>query len=65
MATEYATEVWRARHRREGMRERLRLMAIAVPAAALLGSILATPLAPQAGILAAAFVLGWTQLVGL
>jgi hypothetical protein len=44
---------------------RVRRMVLVVPALALLGSAIAMLLDPRLGLLGTAFVLGWTQLVGL
>lgn len=40
-------------------------MALAVPAVALLAGVAAAFIEAQYGLLMAAFILGWTQLVGL
>lgn len=65
MATQRAGEAELTASSRAGIRRRFRMVALAVPTAAMLGGALATPLAPEAGLLAAAIVLGWTQLAGL
>ncbi len=45
--------------------KKLRFLALAVPALALLGSAALMALEPRFGLFGAALILGWTQLVGL
>lgn len=44
---------------------KLRRVALAIPAIALVWGLVAVALEPRYGLLAAALILGWTQLVGL
>lgn len=51
--------------RQDDVSRNLRRVALAVPAVVLLGGAAVMVLEPWFGLFAAAFVLGWTQLVGL
>ena len=44
---------------------KLRFVALAVPIIALLAATAVIPIEPRFGLLAAALIFGWTQLVGL
>ncbi len=50
---------------RENLSRKVKRVALAVSALSLLGGAVAMALEPRFGLLAAALVLGWTQLVGL
>jgi hypothetical protein len=51
--------------RQEMLRRSVKHLALMVPAVALAGGTAALPFDPRFGLLAAALILGWTQLVGL
>lgn len=65
LLTESATETTQPDLSQDVLVRDIRRMALAVPAVALLAGVAAAFIEAQYGLLMAAFILGWTQLVGL
>lgn len=62
---ESAVEAGRLASSQEDVTRKLRRMALAIPAIALIVGAALTAFEPRFGLFGAALILGWTQLVGL
>ncbi len=65
MATESMVDARRISARQDGLARNVRRAALVVPAMSLLAGIADMVVELRFGLLAAALILGWTQLVGL
>lgn len=62
---EHTTELGRVALRRGGGADRVKFVVLAVPTAAMVVGAAAMVVDLRLGLLTTAFILGWTQLVGL